>query len=253
MSLFAYTLFSSSSGNSSLFGDGNNMFLIDAGVSAKRLTCAINGIGADASRVDGIFITHDHTDHISGVEVFCRKTGICVHAPGAVADKIKAAGLVAHDRIYTVTLGDFTVSSFPTSHDTRTSVGYTVVHKSGLKLGYATDTGVVTDGMYEALRGCYGVILESNYDERMLSDGAYPPDVKERIASDAGHLSNRQCAEFLPYLYGSGVRRVLLAHISPENNTPELALSSALAAKEKYGLDELYIECAKSAGYTKLI
>ena len=110
-----------------------------------------------------------------------------------------------------------------------------------------------SEEMAAALDGCSAVILESNYDEYMLRNGSYPDELKRRISSEKGHLSNSQCAEILPYLYKNGTRRVLLAHISPENNTPELALDSALSAIKRYGLFDLHAEPAKRFEITKLI
>ena len=111
----------------------------------------------------------------------------------------------------------------------------------------------VLQEMAEELDGCSAVILESNYDEYMLKHGTYPDELKRRILSEKGHLSNAQCAEILPYLYKNGTRRVLLAHISPENNTPELALESALSSVKRYGLDGMSAEPAKRFEITKLI
>lgn len=253
MALSAYTLFSSSSGNSSYFTDGKTSFLIDAGGSGKRLCAALSVLGVSPCDIEAVFITHEHTDHTAGIKGFCRKNSPVIHAVSLSADNIDAQNVKAHERIYAVRLGDFLIKSFATSHDSRCSVGYVIEHESGIKLGTLTDTGYVSDDMAYALEGCSAVILESNYDEEMLRYGGYPADLKRRIASERGHLSNRQCAEFLPHLYENGTRRVLLAHISPENNTPELAQRSALDAIERFDLTGLEAEPAKRFEITKLI
>lgn len=253
MAVSVYTLFSSSKGNSSYVTDGKTSFLIDAGASAKKVTDALSSIGRRVDSICAIYVTHEHTDHISGISCLCKKYNFPVHAISPTAEKIEADNVIPHDMCYTETAGDFAITSFPTSHDSKSSCGYVIEHKSGMKIGSMTDTGYVTEDMIKALCGCYAVILESNYDERMLISGAYPMDLKYRISSDRGHLSNSQSAEILPVLYKNGTRRVLLAHLSPENNTPELALKSALSAKEKYGLHELDIACADRYAITRLI
>jgi phosphoribosyl 1,2-cyclic phosphodiesterase len=253
MAVSAYTLFSSSSGNSSFFTDGETSFLIDAGGSGKKIVTALSSLGVTPCDISAVFITHDHGDHIDGLKGFCKNNSPYIHAVSAVIPRIPAPGAVPHERIYTVNLGDFIIKSFATSHDSPCSVGYVIEHKSGVRIGSMTDTGYVSEEMAAALDGCSAVILESNYDEEMLRYGSYPEELKRRISSDKGHLSNAQCAEILPYLYKNGTRRVLLAHISPENNTPELALSSALSAVKRYGLESMSAEPAKRFEITKLI
>ena len=252
-SVSAYSLFSSSSGNCTYVTDGETGFLIDAGASAKKITDALRLISAKPESVSAVFVTHEHGDHIKGIHTFCKKTPVPVHAETSAAIRIDAENVITHPPVFTVRLGAFTVKSFVTSHDTESSCGYVIEHQSGVKLGTLTDTGCVTKEMMNALDGCYAVMLESNYDEMMLMFGSYPTDLKFRISSERGHLSNAQCAETLPLLYKGGMRRVLLAHLSPENNTPELALSSALSAKEKYGLSDMDIRCAGRFTVTRLI
>ena len=253
MDVTVYSLFSSSSGNCTYVTDGETGFLIDAGASAKRITDALSSLHADLNGISAIFVTHEHGDHIKGIKCLCKKTPLPVHAIKGTASHIEAEGVIGHTPVYTVTTGSFTVKSFVTSHDTPSSCGYVVEHKSGFKFGTLTDTGCVTEDMINALDGCYAVLLESNYDELMLISGVYPTDLKYRISSNRGHLSNAQCAKVLPLLYKGGTRRVLLAHLSPENNTPELALRSALDAKQKYGLDGMEIACADRFNVTRLV
>ena len=144
-----------------------------------------------------------------------------------------AANLVAHPPIFSLEIGNITLSSFPTSHDSADSVGYRICLRDGERcvlLGYATDLGVVTPAVEQALTGCEGVVLESNHDEEMLMTGPYPYYLKKRIASRHGHLSNHDCAVFATRLAANGMKRLLLAHLSETNNLPELALNESRAA-----------------------
>lgn len=252
MGVAAYSLFSSSSGNCEFITDGETSFLIDAGCSAKRITEALCALGASPENVSAVFVTHEHSDHIAALRVLTQKYGFAVHAPAVCAPYIPVP-IGEHEREFSVRLGAFTVNSFATSHDSRCSVGYVITHDGGDRFAVATDTGCVTEQMKDALCGCRAVLLESNYDGDMLKYGPYPEDLKRRIASDCGHLSNAQCAGFLPYLYGKGTRRVVLGHISPENNTPQTALSAALACAAEHGLSDMQIVCAERYGITRII
>ena len=120
-----------------------------------------------------------------------------------------------------------TVTSFPVSHDSAYCVGYKIETDGGYRFGYATDTGIVTEGMKKMLDGCDSVVLESNHNVEMLKCGSYPPDIKLRIMSKFGHLSNDDCAIFVHDLAKRGTKSFMLAHISAENNRPELALDCA--------------------------
>lgn len=253
MPVHAYSLFSSSSGNCSFFTDGTTSFLIDAGGSCRRIAGSLAGLGASPSGLSAILITHEHTDHTAALPVLTAKYDVPVHAPAPCVPFLRVCGAVPHPREYELTLGNFTIRSFITSHDSRCSVGYRITHADGTVAAAATDTGFVTEQMKQALAGCRAVLLESNYDADMLIHGSYPAETKRRIASDSGHLSNAQCAELLPYLYGNGTRRVILGHISAENNTNEAALRSADEARRLFRLDGLEIECAERAGTVRII
>ena len=249
----AYTLFSSSSGNCTYVTDGDVSILIDAGMNAKHVGLALGALGTSFGSVDAVFITHEHSDHTSALRVLTRKYCPRIHAAEPSALKIPAEHVTVHPVIYTERVGGFTVKSFPCSHDSACCVGYVLQHDSGVKIATATDTGYVTDGMKAALAGCHAVILESNYDERMLETGPYPYDLKMRIMSDRGHLSNTAAAGFLPYLYENRTRRVLLAHISPENNTKQKALGAALESICENGLSGMSVDCADRYEITRLI
>ena len=248
-----YTLFSSSSGNSIYVTDGKTRFLIDAGCNMKRLCAALSSVGAQMSDVTDIFITHEHGDHTGALSCLHKKYVFSVRAVKPTAAKLGLKDVIRITEGGQTRLGGFTVTPFRLSHDTSCCVGYTVLHECGVSFASITDTGYVTEEAKNALCGVDAVILESNYDEYMLNNGPYPPDVKQRIRSEKGHLSNSQASEFLPFLYGHGTSRVLLAHISKENNTKEKAYESACRAAAEFEMKELGIKCADQFLPTRLL
>lgn len=230
------TLFSGSSGNCVYVGSDKAKILIDAGKSAKAVCSALEAIGSSIREIDAIFITHEHSDHISALRVLTKKYGIPVHTVKGCAACVSSSCdgrsefIVEHDPVYTVEIGDLSISSFRTSHDSACAVGYKILTEDGRAFGIATDTGIVTKGTGNALTGCEAVVLECNHDPDMLRKGPYPYYLKERIASRFGHLSNGDCARFASYLAENGTRSLLLAHLSRENNSPDMALSAVRTA-----------------------
>jgi phosphoribosyl 1,2-cyclic phosphodiesterase len=229
-----FTLYSGSTGNSVFLEAADKRILIDAGKNAKALCAALRDIGSDISEIDAIFITHEHSDHISALEVISKRHSIPIHIMTKSAAKIDryedsfaSRHLVRHDDEYELSLGDLTVRSFKTPHDSLMSVGYRIdfCDSDGAhSIGIATDIGYVTKSIAASLLGCEAVVLESNHDIEMLNEGRYPYDLKKRILSKKGHLSNKESAAFAAYLAQNGTRAFLLAHLSEENNTPEIAL-----------------------------
>lgn len=224
-------LYSGSSGNATYIRTPDAEILIDAGKSAKALKCALNGIGEDISNIDAIFVTHEHTDHISALKVLLKNYRIHIHTVKACAEYIPLSPqsedlLCTHTPIFSVQFNNTVVSSFVTSHDSVSSVGYRVDYNKGTEhrsYAVATDTGYVTDQMYESLIGCSAVMLEANHDVEMVRCGIYPDQLKRRILSRRGHLSNDDCAKFARILAEHGTKCIMLAHISQENNDPSLA------------------------------
>jgi phosphoribosyl 1,2-cyclic phosphodiesterase len=229
-----YTLYSGSSGNSTFIRVGNTAILIDAGRNAKALRTALAEIGEDLSDISAIFITHEHCDHISALDVIAKKNDIPIYVTRQSAVKFSCdspvrAHLCERDILFSEDIGDMHISSFQTSHDSLMSVGYKIEYSDddGLHaIGYATDTGYISDGIRTALLGCDAVVLECNHDVDMLMRGPYPYDLKRRVASRRGHLSNNDCADFSLDLVQNGTRAILLAHVSRENNDPTIAFDT---------------------------
>jgi phosphoribosyl 1,2-cyclic phosphodiesterase len=233
------SLYSGSTGNSFLIDTPEGCILIDAGKNAKRLCMALTDAGVSPDRIKAIFITHEHNDHISALPVFLKKHPIPVHILTASAYKLANDSTVApclclHPPLFSEEIGNLRVTSFQTPHDSRGSVGYRIeISKNGdtvLQIGYATDIGHVTAEIEQSLLGCDAVILESNHDVELLQMGPYPYDLKQRILSRRGHLSNPDSAALAARLCANGTRALMLAHLSRENNTPDLALSECLCA-----------------------
>ena len=242
-------LFSGSRGNATLVRSGSTGILIDSGKSARALCNAIREIGADISCVGAVFITHEHSDHTSALDVLCKKNFFPVHAAGKSAHILKERNsinnLVCHDEIYEETVGDMTVKSFPVPHDSAGNVGYVITDKYGDTLGVATDIGHVTDTLREHLSKCRRVIIESNHDVEMLKAGPYSAELKRRILSPRGHLSNEECSLLACELADAGCEAFALAHISLDNNTPDIAYSETRRALDSSG----HARCALALTY----
>ena len=234
-------LYSGSEGNAALLCCGEHAVLIDAGRCAKNLCAALSEAGVLPERLSAVFLTHEHRDHVAALDVFIKHhPQIPVHvAEGSAQKMLPRAGemlknaLVIHPPLFEQRIGPFVFTSFPTPHDSAESIGYriTVEDEGGTHiLGYATDLGSVSAAVEQGLLGCEGVVLECNHDPQMLMTGPYPYDLKRRIASRRGHLSNPDCAAFCVRLAAAGMKRLLLAHLSETNNLPELALGEVSAA-----------------------
>ena len=234
------SLYSGSSGNAFLLMTPHAKILIDAGKNAKALTAALASLDVAVDSLDAILITHDHRDHTSALPVLLKQHPIPTHIVEASAQAITLGQpgewtqhLCCHPPLFCVTVGDVTARSFITPHDSSFSVGYRfeVALPDGVcSVGYATDLGYVTPEVRQALLGCESVVLESNHDKQLLWCGPYPRRLKERILSRYGHLSNEDAAALVAELAGGGLRRLMLAHLSEQNNEPELAYNESLMA-----------------------
>lgn len=230
-------LFSGSKGNSYYIGSRSEGVLIDAGPSCRRIEGVLRLCGVEPQAVKAVLVTHEHIDHVGGIRVLARKYGLPVYAASGTLDAIsnQAAGVELIDVTGGEELAGMKITAFPTSHDCAQPVGYRIETADGRKFCLATDLGYLSEPVKEALLGCDAVVLESNHDVEMLRTGPYHPQLKRRILSSHGHLSNDACAGILPTLVQSGVRRFILGHLSDTNNTPERALSTSLSALTQAG------------------
>ncbi len=233
------SLYSGSEGNAFLVKAPTGTILIDAGKSAKRLCMALSAAGVSPDEIGAVLITHEHTDHISALPVFLKKHPVPVHLPAPCAEKLeREAALIPclrpHPPIYTAEICGMQVTAFPTPHDSRGASGYHIEIPAGdgttLSFGYATDIGYVSANVESGLLGCSAVVLESNHDPEMLENGPYPYDLKLRIASRRGHLSNPDSATFATRLCAMGTKKLMLAHLSRENNRADLAYDECFSA-----------------------
>lgn len=224
-------LASGSSGNAALIESGGRAVLLDAGISARETMRRIALSGASDARIEGIVLTHEHSDHVRGVRVLARRLGVPVFGTGgtlggAAACLADVADTVEIRRCERFSLAGMRITTFGTMHDACEPCGYTFSSRNGHRIGVATDTGTFTAELAEALGGCHVIGLEANHDPRMLADGPYPAFLKRRIAGDRGHLSNPAAAEALEKLQWTGLTHVFALHLSEQNNTPASALSA---------------------------
>lgn len=215
---------------------GKTNILIDAGVSAKRLKEALLRRDIDPQSINGIFITHEHSDHISGVRVLAGAYNIPVFATEGTLKAMEENGTINGKFPLQVLsyegaeVGDMFIRPFATPHDSNESCGFRIELPHSQTAAIATDIGKITDSIKENIIGCDLVLLESNHDVGMLQNGPYPYHLKRRILSDKGHLSNIACGEMAAELISKGTARLYLGHLSDENNFPDLAFQTSLAA-----------------------
>lgn len=239
-------LASSSSGNATFIGTNSTRLLIDAGLSCKALFERLAAIGEDPGKLDGILITHEHSDHIAGIAVTARrfaskfKRRLPIYITPRTAATIPWSEGDPELREFQAgtgfTIGNIDVQSFTLPHDAADPVGYHF-RAGGLKLGVATDLGYIPDSVKHHLKGSDFLILESNHDIEMLKVGPYPWQVKQRVMSRRGHLSNDVVGDYLGAEFDLTPRVLVLGHLSANNNHPEIARVTAQQALDRRNLD----------------
>jgi phosphoribosyl 1,2-cyclic phosphodiesterase len=221
-------LYSGSSGNSIFVASDKSRILIDAGMPGKRIDAALQAINENTNKIDAIFVTHEHSDHIKGVGVLSRKYDIPIYANeetwGEMASKIgkiKEHNIKLMDQKH-VDIGDLTVERFSIPHDAINPTGY-AVYNENKKACIATDLGNFTEEIKNVIHDSDILLLECNHDVEMLKFGPYPYVLKRRILSNVGHLSNEACGNAIMEILNDKVKKVFLGHLSKTNNYPDLA------------------------------
>lgn len=235
-------LFSSSKGNSTYVGTDKIGVLIDAGKSAKQLEQTLSANNININAIKAIFITHEHSDHIQGLKIFASRYKLKVFASPGTLQALEQKGVLTDD--FAAEAIDFNgtevcgmyIKAFETPHDSSQSVGYIINTNDNKSAVIATDIGYVTDSIRSAIYGSDVALFESNHDVRMLQNGPYPYYLKQRILSNIGHLSNESCAAELPNFIKNGTNKFILAHLSQENNIPELACETAICQLSLHGM-----------------
>jgi len=225
---------SGSSGNCTYVGSDNTHLLVDAGISGKRIREGLNTLGIDAQDISGVFITHEHIDHINGLGVIARKYGVPIYGTRDTLTQIKRdrrIGVIDDSLFHPIELdmdfqvGDICINPLHISHDAADPAAYRF--SDGKKrVAVATDIGCFDDYTIHSLYGMDALVLEANHDVRMLQTGPYPYYLQQRILGDRGHLSNENSGKLLSCIAGNNLEHVALGHLSAENNYPELAFEA---------------------------
>jgi len=236
-------LFSSSKGNCTYLAGGGTAVLVDVGVSYRALMGALASQGLSVGDLKAVLITHEHTDHIKGLPMLLKRLGLPVYASAGTLEHLCAQGLVPPGTILaemcgTMQVGDLQVNAFPIPHDARDPVGFRFLMPDERSVAIATDLGHITDEVRRQITGCDLVMLESNYDPGMLAVSRYPYSLKRRIKGSHGHLSNNACAKEIIRLVQLGTTRLVLGHLSEQNNLPALAYETGRASLTAGGMKE---------------
>ena len=239
------SLYSGSSGNSIFVASEKSKILIDAGLPGKRIDEALKSINQLPSDLDGIFVTHEHSDHIKGVGVLSRKYDIPIYANSntwtameSLVGKIKEHNIKVIDKRSVTQVNDLEVKAFNIPHDSISPMGYTIANKNK-KVSVATDLGTFTKEIYDNIKESEIILLESNHDVNMLKYGPYPYNLKRRILSEVGHLSNDDCGKAIVDIVKNGLgKKIILGHLSNTNNHPDLAFQTVLSVIQEKGIKQ---------------
>ena len=235
-------LSSGSKGNTTYIETQKTKILIDAGNTCKYILEKLSEYSIEPDSIDAIFITHTHTDHIKGLPVLLKKINPCVYITEKMytyMEYLENYQIIKEDKI---TIKDMVIDVIKTSHDTEDSVGY-IINNEDKSIVYITDTGYINKKYFDKLTNKDIYIMESNHDIEMLNNSSYPFATRQRILSDKGHLSNYDSAKYLSKFIGNKTKYILLAHLSEENNTQELAYSTLInrLAKENIKFQNIII------------
>lgn len=249
------SLYSGSSGNSLLVETSNTKILIDAGESAKKITSALSSLGIKPSQIDGIIVTHEHSDHVRGLGTFSKKYDIPVFANSKTFDAMKEqVEKIGEKNINKFTveekfeIGDLQIFPFKIPHDAANPCGFNLTYNND-KISIATDIGHMTSNIIHKLENSSFILLESNYDPEILKCSSYPYLLKKRISGPNGHLPNAEAGKAISYLMNNGLKEVMLGHLSKENNFPELAYKTVVEELMENKMDSSKIKINVASRY----
>ena len=256
MSFQFCVLGSGSSGNSVAIWDDESLFLVDAGFSAKETARRLDVAGLDANDLEAIFISHEHSDHINGARVLNKRFSPRILSTEPVHEWLDVKYAVITEPVLepgrAEEIGTFKVTPFEVPHDASQTVGFQI-QNNGRKLVIATDLGHVTPRLRKKFEDANALVLESNHDVQMLNDGKYPYFLKKRILGKQGHLSNEQSAEVQANVISEKTKHILLAHLSQDNNVPEMALAESKKALKKVTGRRIEVAPASQTEISKII
>ena len=254
--LVVHTLASGSSGNCTLVSDGIVHILIDAGISCRRIVNSLAELGLSAQDLRGIFVTHEHSDHICGLQTLSKRFRLPIFTAPPCATVI-AAKMPATESVLRpiaaeeeICIDSIAVQGFETIHDSAASMGYTVAGERG-KMALVTDLGMLTSQVRQAVVGVDLLIAETNHDLNMLRCGPYPYYLQQRISGANGHLCNEDGAELCRHAAFHGAKTVILAHLSAENNSPDCAYRAVEETFTVNGVEDVTIELAPRDALSK--
>lgn len=222
-------LASGSKGNVSYIASSYTKLLIDAGISSSLIEKNLNDLEVNPTEIDGILLTHTHVDHINGLKTFVKKYHTKVYLSEKMYDEIsKQINLINYEIIDGfIKINDIEIEVIKTSHDTDDSNGY-ILNSNDKSIVYITDTGYINRKNHSKLLNKTAYIMESNHDIEMLMNGKYPYHLKQRVLGDRGHLSNKLSSEYLSNFIGEKTKKIVLIHLSEENNEPDIALNTLM-------------------------
>ena len=250
--MFSLTMLGSgSAGNAALIATEHCRLLVDGGLSARQLVKRLELCGVQPEQLDGVLLTHEHGDHVCGLEVLCRKYHVPVYCNSLTAEAIRCDSSLGQHRNWRIfrtgsefSICDITVQTFPVPHDAAEPVGY-AFHAGRCGLGFITDLGYATKMLVERLREVHTLVIETNHDEKLLQACQFRPwPVKQRIMSRHGHLSNAAAAAVIEQLLPGKIERVVLGHLSRDCNSPELAKGAVQTLLARAGRPEVEVFCA---------
>lgn len=255
------SLYSGSSGNSLLVQTENTKVLVDAGVSSKKIESALNDLSIDPFSIDGVLVTHEHSDHVQGLGTFSRKFDLPIFvnqetldAMPKQRDKIEDKNIKKFKVTDHFEIGDLKINPFSIPHDAANPCGFNIFQENK-KLSIATDIGHMTKDILKCLEESLFVLLESNYDPEVLKCSSYPFLLKSRIAGPIGHLSNESAGKTICHLLNSGLKTAMLGHLSKESNFPELAYQTVVdeLIANNYNENSLLLNVASRDVHSKVI